>query len=145
MRAEMTPIEIGLKKEQQEILRNWICENNTEHHYIKRALIILWSAAGGEKRLAIATSLKLNPSVATKWKKRFTACGIDGLLDKPRSGRPRKYGDETEKRVLSILDKKPPSGVSCWNRSLIAAELGDVTAHQVWRIMNKSMISMEYR
>jgi transposase len=140
----MAPITICLNQEQQERLENWIGEDNTEHRYARRAFIILLSAAG-EKRLAIATSLKLNPSVVTKWKKRFAAYGVNGLLDNPRSGRPRKYNDETEKRVLSVLNKKPPPGVYCWNRPLIAAELGDVTAHQVWRVMKKNRISMEHR
>jgi transposase len=60
-----------------------------------RALIILLTAAS-EKRLTIADRLMINPRVATKWEKRFVAYGIDGLLDMPRSGRPRKYNDETE-------------------------------------------------
>jgi transposase len=135
-------ITINLKKEQQEILESWICKGKTELRWTKRALIILLSAAG-EKRLVIANSLEINPSVVTKWKKRFVAYGVNGLLDMPRSGRPRKYNEDTEMRVLSVLDQKPPSGFSRWNRPLIAAELGDVTAHQVWRIMRKKEIRLE--
>jgi transposase len=141
---KMIPIAIYINDEQRIALESLIHKDKTESRLSRRAVIILQTIAG-EKRSTIAKSLGVNPSVVTKWKKRFAIDGIDGLLDMPRSGRPRKYNTYTEERVLSVLDKKPPSGAPRWNRFLIAAELGDVTAHQVWRIMKKNKISLDYR
>jgi transposase len=138
----VAPIAICVNNEQQAELEIWAHKDKTEHRLSKRARIVLLSATG-EKRSVIAKTLQVNQSVVTKWKKRFVAHGIDGLLDRCRSGRPRKYNAQTEKSVLSVLDRKPPTGFSRWNRFLIAEELGDVTAHQVWRIMRKNEISLK--
>ena len=140
----MKPILIYINDAQRDVLESWGRKDTINRRLSSRALIILLSASG-EKRSAVASCLGINQSVVTKWKKRFVAYGIDGLLEKPRSGRPRKYNNHTEMRVLSVLDKQPPSGFSHWNRFLIATELGDVTAHQVWRVLKKNEIRLDYR
>ncbi|HUN53971.1 MAG TPA: helix-turn-helix domain-containing protein [Smithella sp.] len=140
----MKPILICINDAQRDVLESWSRKETINRRLPSRALIILLSASG-ERRWAIARYLGINQSVVTKWKKRFVAFGIDGLLDRSRAGRPRKYNNHTEKRVLSVLDKQPPSGFSHWNRFLIATELGDVTAHEVWRVLRKNEISLDYR
>jgi transposase len=80
------------------------------------------------------------PVLRRNGKKRFVAHGIDGLFDRLRTGRPRKYNDNTEKIILSILDKQPPQGRLRWNRFLITGELGDLTAHQVWLVVKKNKV-----
>ena len=44
----------------------------------------------------VATVFNVSRDTITNWIKRFNAAGIDGLLDRPRSGRPRKItSDQT--------------------------------------------------
>ena len=59
----------------------------------ERANIIL-SCLKGMKSSDIAHELGLRPNTVGGWRKRFVAKeGIEGLRDKPRSGKPVKYGD----------------------------------------------------
>jgi len=140
----LTPIKITMSEEQRVTLENWTRKGKTERRLSERARIILLSASG-EGRAVIAKNLDITPRVVTKWRKRFVAHGTDGLFDLPRSGKPSKYNEQTERRVLSVLDNQPPSGYARWNGPLVAAELGDVTEHQVWRVMRKNGISLERR
>ena len=54
-----------------------------------RAIIVLMAAAGNSNRI-IAQTLATNPTMVGKWRKRYALSGMAGLVDHPRSGRPRK-------------------------------------------------------
>jgi hypothetical protein len=51
---------------------------------------------------------------------------LAGLTDKLRPGPRPKYGVESGRRILAVLEKPPPAGFARWTGPLIAAELGDV-------------------
>jgi hypothetical protein len=40
---------------------------------------------------------------------------LAGLEDLPRSGAPRIYDVETDRRIRAILDQPPPRGFARWN------------------------------
>ena len=138
------PIRITLSEEQKEVLENWTRKGKTEKRLADRARMILLSAAG-EDRASIARKIDVMPSVVTKWRKRFVEQGIEGLSDLSRPGKPPRYDETTEQRVLTILDKSPPPGFTRWNGPLISRELGDISVHQVWRVMRSKGISLERR
>lgn len=138
------PIRITLSGEQKEVLENWIRKGKTEKRIADRARMILLSAAG-EARENIAERIGVTPAVVTKWRKRFVEQGIEGLSDIPRPGKPARYDGTTQQRVLAVLDKDPPAGFARWNGPLVAQELGDVSVHQVWRVLRGKGISLERR
>jgi hypothetical protein len=70
---------------------------------------------------------------------------VAGLKDEERSGKPNTYDEAAEKRVLSKLDDSPPEGYSQWNGKLLAEALGDISAHQVWRVLRKHQIGLQRR
>jgi hypothetical protein len=76
---------------------------------------------------------RLNTRTAriSKWRQRFAGQRLQGLHDAARSGDPAKYDESTEKRILALLDEKPPKGYSQWNGGLLAEKLGDVSKAQV--------------
>lgn len=46
--------------------------------------------------------------IVGKWRERFVHNRLDGLLDEPRPGSPRRIGDDLVERVLSMtLESKP--------------------------------------
>ena len=50
-----------------------------------------------------------------KWRTRFAAKRLDGLLDEPRPGQPRKITDEVVERVIvTTLEEAPPDGATQW-------------------------------
>jgi transposase len=62
----------------------------TEHRDRGRARIVL-AAAGGASNTAIAADLGLCVDTARRWRRQFTAQRLEGLLDRPRTGRPRRF------------------------------------------------------
>jgi len=48
-------------------------------------------------------------------------------------------------KPLKALDEPPPAGYSRWNGRLLAEHLGNVSQHQVWRVMRKHDLHLERR
>ena len=53
----------------------------------------------------IANKLEVNIDVVYDWLIKFTNLGIEGLKDKPISGRPKKLKIEHEKEIKEVLKK----------------------------------------
>lgn len=133
-----------LTKDDRRTLESWIRSGSTEQRLVSRARIVL-AAADGEATMKIAERFKVYPTTVSKWRMRFAANGIAGLSDAPRSGSPERYGEETERRILSMLDQPPPSGYSAWSGELLAKALGDVSADYVWRVLREHGIQLMRR
>lgn len=67
------------------------------------------------------------------------------MADAPRSGKPRRYAADAEQRILAALDAPPPAGYARWNGALLAKHLGDISKHQIWRVLRAHGISLERR
>ena len=57
---------------------------------VERARIV-WQASQGRMAPAIAAELRLTAYTVRDWIKRFNTCGVAGLEDRPRAGRPPTY------------------------------------------------------
>jgi transposase len=57
---------------------------------VTRARIVL-AAAAGEENASSAERLGVSLNTVIKWRKRFFEEGMDGLVDRKRSGRPRSF------------------------------------------------------
>jgi hypothetical protein len=57
---------------------------------VQRARLILYAAEGLQDK-DIAVRVDCHPEVVSKWRGRFCEQRIDGLKDKPRAGRPRRF------------------------------------------------------
>ena len=135
---------VGLTDEERSILREWTRKGKSENRLVERARVILL-ADEGRTNQQIATQLHTRTARVSKWRQRFAAHRLAGLQDAARSGRPSKYDESTEKRVLQLLDEKPPKGYSQWNGSLLAERLGDVNKAQVWRVLRHRDICLQRR
>ena len=49
----------------------------------------------------------LSNAVGAKWVRRFNAEGLDGLEDRPRSGRPRTHSEEVRSKLIALALTKP--------------------------------------
>jgi transposase len=139
-----TPAQIHLTEQEEATLRSWTRKGTTEQRLVDRARIILLSHEGltVEK---IAERLQTRPARVSKWRQRFSGDRLNALSDAPRPGKPHKYTEQTEKRVLAWLDEPPPEGYSQWNGSLLAEALGDVSTDHVWRILRQHGIQLQRR
>jgi transposase len=70
-----------------------------------------------------------------KWRKRFAARGVDGLLDEPRPGKPRQVLDETVAEVVSKTLESVPQGATHWSTRTMAKKMGlsHSTVGRIWR------------
>ena len=102
-------------------------------------------AAEGRSTRSIARELRTMPRTVSTWRGRFARDGLPGLADKPRPGPVPKYGDESGRRILALLDQPPPRGYARWTGPLIARALVDVHAQQVWRFLRAHKIDLAGR
>jgi transposase len=135
---------IFLDPEEDKILRQWVRSGSTELRMAERARIVLL-ASQGQSTAHIARSLRTRPARVSKWRQRFAQHRLEGLQDRSRSGKPRRYDRNTERRVLKQLDQPPPPGHSTWTGGLLAGALGDVSNDQVWRVLRRHGISLRRR
>ena len=126
------------------MLEGWVRAPRTEQRRVARARIVLVAAAGLGTG-AIAGQLGVRPSTVSKWRGRFARLGLAGLEDAPRPGKPPVYDAGTEARILARLDAPPPAGLARWSGRLLAAALGDVSRHQVWRVLKARRIILANR
>lgn len=108
---------------------------------VERAQIILGCLAGRRVR-EIASQCHTRPNTVIKWRQRFVAHGMTGLLDAPRPGARRRYDEAFRKRVLAVLEQPAPAGQANWDGPAVAREVnGSVDA--VWRVLRKEGICLQ--
>lgn len=137
-------IAVSISDSERSLLEAWVRSHTTEQRLAFRARVIL-AAALGEGSASIARREDVRLSTVSTWRRRFADQGVAGLQDERRSGRPETYGAEAAQRVLAKLDEAPPEGYGSWNGSLLAQELGDIPADQVWRILRRHGIQLQRR
>ena len=99
-----------------------------------RAKIILQLSEGlspSEVAIAQRTSAK----TVHRWRNRFEAEGIDGLLERSRSGRPTVIDKETVDKVLFLTTKRIPQEATHWSIELMAryAQVTRWQVRQIWK------------
>jgi transposase len=130
--------------DERKALEKWFRSSTTEQRLVLRSKIILL-AADGLTTKEISKRLEVRPATVSEWRTRFAAKRLEGLQDAPRPGKPKRYDDNTEFRILKQLDEDPPPGHATWTGNLVAKALGDVSDHQVWRVLRKHGIHLQRR
>jgi transposase len=99
-----------------------------------RSRIVL-AAADGLGNTAIADKLDIHVSSARKWRSRFVADRLEGLVDEPRPGRPRTVSDDQVEAVITRTLESTPSNATHWSTRSLAAELGmsQTAVSRIWR------------
>jgi transposase len=110
---------------------------------VERARIILMADQGLTTE-QIAAELDTRLARVSKWRQRFLRSRLDGLQDEPRSGKPARYDQSTERHILDQLDQPPPPGQATWTGGALAKVLG-ISDDQVWRVLRKYGVSLQRR
>ena len=99
-----------------------------------RAEIVLL-AADGMTNLAIAERLGITRVTVATWRGRFAAGRLDGLVDEPRPGAPRKIGDDKIAEVVTTTLETMPAAATHWSTRSMAKATGvsTSTVHRIWR------------
>jgi transposase len=140
----MRPAEVVLTSEDRATLRGWLAAGTSEQRLALRAAVIM-GVAEGLSNAAVAARVGVRPATVSKWRGRFARTGLAGLADAPRSGKPAHYQLAHERRILAALDQPPPAGYARWDGVLLARHLGDISEHQIWRVLRRHQISLARR
>ncbi|HYL72285.1 MAG TPA: helix-turn-helix domain-containing protein [Candidatus Dormibacteraeota bacterium] len=97
-----------------------------------RARIVLRCDAGRANR-EVAAQLGVTTQTVGKWRARFVAQRMQGLLDEPRPGAPRSISDALVEAVLAKTLHEQPPGAERWSSRRLASALG-ISQRAVLRI-----------
>src|ERR1019366_6337128 len=133
---------ISVKPEQRLQLVCWSRRPKTGQALAMRSRIVLLASAGQSNR-AIAQQLSTRPHTVGKWRRRFLQFGVDGLLDEPRPGTPRRLSDRQVEQVLTRTLESQPEAATHWSTRDMAKACGlsQSTVSRIWRAFRSRRIA----
>jgi transposase len=135
-----SPHRLHCSEPDRKTLEEWARSRTQEARLVERAKIIL-QCVQGHSVSDIARSLRVRPNTVIDWRRRFDREGLTGLADRPRSGKPRRYGADFRKQVLAVLEAPPPKGQAVWDGPAVARHL-KTSVHAVWRVLRKEGVCL---
>jgi transposase len=126
--------ELVLSDEERETLQRWERRRKSSQFLALRSRIIL-ACDRGLTNTAVAEELKVSKPTVGKWRQRFVEHRLDGLLDEPRPGAPRKISDaDVEQVITRTLESKPPHATHWSTRGMAKATgLSQTAISRIWR------------
>jgi len=117
----ITPLHLTAEEEQK--LALLMRRPKTSQALSLRARIVI-ACAKGLSNTAVAEQMNVTKPTVGKWRGRFLAKRMDGLLDDPRPGAPRTITDEQVEKVITTTLESMPSQGTHWSTRLAAQKLG---------------------
>jgi transposase len=127
-------VEVVLSVVEREQLESWARRGKSAQALAQRSRVVL-AAAEGLKNTEIAQRLALDHATVRKWRSRFAVDRLDGLVDEPRSGRPRTVSDAQVEEVIVRTLESTPKNATHWSTRSMAAEVGlsQTAVSRIWR------------
>jgi transposase len=126
--------ELVLTEDERAQLVRWARRRKSAQALALRARIVLACSAGADNK-TVATELGCAESTVGRWRRRFVADRLDGLVDEERPGRPPSVtGDQVEDVVVATLESTPANATH-WSRAKMAERTGlsKSTIGRIWR------------
>jgi putative transposase len=122
MSRRAPPIELTV--EERTTLESVVRSPSAAQRDVLRARIVLL-AAEDQRDEQIQQRLQVSKPVVIKWRRRFAAERLAGLLDQPGRGRKRKYDATIRHRIAATACSTPPESVGThWSVRSLARHLG---------------------
>jgi len=129
--------ELVLSDDETGTLEQWARRPTTAQAVALRSRIVLRCAQGDGRssNTVVADELGVQRGTVAKWRSRFVAGRLDGLLDEPRPGRPRTIGDDQVEAVIVKTLEWAPRDATHWSTRSMAAEVGmtQSAVSRIWR------------
>lgn len=114
------PLEIS--EEEREKLTMMARRPKSSQAMAMRARIVLSSEKSSNSE--VARQLKITSATVGKWRQRFVESRLDGLLDEPRVGAPRRIKDRQVEEVVTKTLESMPANSTHWSTRLMAKKVG---------------------
>jgi transposase len=126
--------ELTLTDVERDQLVRWSRRRKSSQALVLRARIVLACAQGLDNKTA-AAQVGCAAATVGKWRARFVAQRLDGLVDEARPGRPPVISvDQVEDVVVATLESTPANATH-WSRAKMAQRTGlsKSTIGRIWR------------
>ena len=129
------PVPLTLSDEERAALEGIVRRRGTGQALAQRARIVLACAEPGSTNAGVARALGVSRPSAITWRQRFLAHRLGGLVDQPRSGAPRRVGDDEVERLITLTLETRPDDATHWSTRAMAKRAGmsQTMVSRVWR------------
>ena len=126
-------VSIELTGSEREQLESWSRRLTTARALAERSRIVLL-VADGLRTGEVADRLGVHRNTVAKWRRRFEAERLDGLVDEPRPGQPRTISDQKVDEVITKTLESAPKDATHWSTRSMAKEVGlnQTAVHRIW-------------
>ncbi|MFZ5508432.1 MAG: IS630 family transposase, partial [Pseudomonadota bacterium] len=123
---------IVLSEAEREQLEAWARRRKTA--LARRSRIVLECATGIDSKV-VAQRVSVTQQTVSKWRNRFAADRLDGLLDAPRTGAPRTIDDARVDALIARTLESVPKNATHWSTRSMAREMGmsQSAVSRIWR------------
>jgi transposase len=120
---------VDLEEDERQELEALVAGGNRSVRRVKRAQILLATAAGQSDE-AIAATVQVGTSTVYRTKRRFVEESLDAALSEdPRPGGRRKLTGSEEALLIATACATPPPGRARWTLALLAEAVVALTPH----------------
>lgn len=125
---------VVLTEDERACLEGFVARRKTAQALALRARIVLACAQGATDR-EIARKERVHRATVRKWRSRFTANRLEGILNERRPGAPRTVTDEDVERVITKTLEEMPRAATHWSTRGMAEATGlrRETIGRIWR------------
>jgi len=125
---------LTLTPDERDTLERWARRPKTAQVLAQRGRIILACAMGAPNGI-VAERLGVSRQMVGRWRTRFLTQRLDGLLDEPRPGAPRRITDAEVERVLTWTLERTPRDATHWSTRAMAQACGlsQTAISRIWR------------
>ena len=126
--------ELVLNEDEVDSLKRFSRRSKTARALAFRARIIL-KCASGMDNTDVAEELETSQQTVCKWRQRFVRGRLDGLLDEPRTGAPRKISDSKVEKIIAMTLNRRPKDATHWSTRQMASKVGvsATKVGEIWR------------
>lgn len=124
---------VTISPSERERLEGWSRRRKTAQALALRSRIVLLCASG-MTNTEVAERLNVTIQTVGKWRQRFVDDRIDGLLDEPRPGAPRRISDKDVEKVVTLTLEHTPENATHWSTRSMAKRTGlsHMTIKRIW-------------
>lgn len=133
-RAGRPKVAIELSDDERETLQRWARRHSSSQALALRCRIVL-ALAEGDANVEVAARVGVNRATVAKWRHRFAADRLEGLVDAPRPGAARTITDDIVEAVVVETLETAPKDATHWSTPAMAERhgIGRQPVSEIWR------------